>query len=251
MWSIPAPSIAGGLQRFVRFARTAVSCNGPAVLLPTTGAWAQVREHAALADSWGTGDLLLAHLGPRLVPTLTALAPIASHARWVWPWRPIYHRSPASMAQTAATVDDITGGRFRLGLGVGHRVTMANWHGQEIGSPLAEMREYVAVVRALLAGATPPTAGAGARRSPSGLRTDARTCRSTSPGCPPAMLTLAGEIADGSVLWACPASYVRDVVVPTVAKARTVGKTLGRFHDRGSSSYQPGDRERRCSGRDP
>src|SRR4029077_9657875 len=65
---------------------------------------------------------------------------------------PIYHRSPASMAQTAATVDDLSGGRFRLGLGTGHRITMSAWHGQRIGKPLAEMREYVSVVRALWAG---------------------------------------------------------------------------------------------------
>jgi alkanesulfonate monooxygenase SsuD/methylene tetrahydromethanopterin reductase-like flavin-dependent oxidoreductase (luciferase family) len=31
---------------------------------------------------------------------------------------PLYHRSPASMAQTAATVDEISAGRFRLGLGL-------------------------------------------------------------------------------------------------------------------------------------
>ena len=70
------------------------------------------------------------------------------------PWRrarlatavaPIYHRSPASMAQTAATVDDLSGGRFRLGLGAGHQITMSAWHGQRIGKPLAEMREYVSV----------------------------------------------------------------------------------------------------------
>ena len=34
------------------------------------------------------------------------------------------------------------------------------------------------------------------------------------------MIRLAGEIADGIVLWACPASYVRDVVVPEVRAAR-------------------------------
>jgi alkanesulfonate monooxygenase SsuD/methylene tetrahydromethanopterin reductase-like flavin-dependent oxidoreductase (luciferase family) len=46
----------------------------------------------------------------------------------------------------------------------------------------------------------------------------------------PAMLRLAGEIADGVVLWACPSDYVRDVVVPAVATGRErAGKPLDGF----------------------
>ena len=94
-------------------------------------------SHIAARDSFTT-LAGLAHLAPS-VTLATAVAPI-------------YHRSPASMAQTAATIDDLSGGRFRLGLGTGHRATMTGWHGQDIGHPVAEMREYVALVRALLAG---------------------------------------------------------------------------------------------------
>src|SRR5260221_12783538 len=47
----------------------------------------------------------------------------------------------------------------------------------------------------------------------------------------PAMLRLAGEIADGVVLWACPSQYVRDVVVPEVTAGRhRAGKPLDGFH---------------------
>ena len=65
-------------------------------------------------------------------------------------------RTPAATAMTAMTLDGLSGGRFRLGLGTGHRATMGGWHGQDIGNPVAEMREYVALVRALLAGGEPP-----------------------------------------------------------------------------------------------
>ena len=47
-------------------------------------------------------------------------------------------------------------------------------------------------------------------------------------GLSPAMLRLAGEIADGVVLWACPASYVKDVVTREVAagRARTQSRAM-------------------------
>jgi alkanesulfonate monooxygenase SsuD/methylene tetrahydromethanopterin reductase-like flavin-dependent oxidoreductase (luciferase family) len=46
----------------------------------------------------------------------------------------------------------------------------------------------------------------------------------------PAMLRLAGEIADGVVLWACPSDYVRDVVVPEITVGRErAGKPLDGF----------------------
>ena len=118
---------------------------------------------------------------------------------------PIYHRSPASMVQTAATIDDLSGGRFRLGLGTGHRATMGGWHGQDIGNPVAEMREYVALVRALLAAANCRPGCAGTRASRSTGSRPGPTSLSTWPGCLRPMLRLAGEIADGVVLWACPA----------------------------------------------
>src|SRR5262249_4868221 len=59
---------------------------------------------------------------------------------------PIYPRHPVAMAQEAATLAEISGGRFRLGIGVSHRPSMAEALGLDMGQPLAVMREYVAVV---------------------------------------------------------------------------------------------------------
>ena len=186
---------------------------------------------ARLADELGYDTVTCSHIAARdSFTSLAALAMVTERVHLGTAVAPIYHRSPASMAQTAATVDDVSGGRFRLGLGVGHRVTMGGWHGQEIGKPVPEMREYVTLVRALLAGAEPPPG----ERWNSTFRFTAFEPRPDIPivlaGLSPAMLRLAGEIADGVVLWACPADYVRDVVVPEVAKGRAAaGKSMDGF----------------------
>ena len=59
-------------------------------------------------------------------------------------------RSPAMTAMTAATLDALAGGRFRLGLGVSGPQVSEGWHGVRFDKPLARTREYVAIVNAVL-----------------------------------------------------------------------------------------------------
>src|SRR5919202_5669219 len=60
-------------------------------------------------------------------------------------------RSPAMTAMTAATLDRLSGGRFRLGLGLSGPQVAEGWHGQRYDHPLARTRDYLAVVRMVLA----------------------------------------------------------------------------------------------------
>ena len=142
---------------------------------------------------------------------------------------PIYTRTPATMAQTAATLDEISGGRLNLGLGVSHRPVVEGWHGQTIDKPATEMREYLAIVRAILRGEDPPAGGK--------WQTGFRLMMEPRPDVPiyvaalsPRMLRLAGEVADGVILWLCDPEYIRDVVVPEVTKGREqAGKGIDGF----------------------
>ena len=64
-------------------------------------------------------------------------------------------RTPAMTAMTAATLDLMTGGRFLLGLGLSGPQVVEGWHGQPYGKPLMKTREYVDIVRTVLAREAP------------------------------------------------------------------------------------------------
>ena len=59
-------------------------------------------------------------------------------------------RTPTMAAMTAATLDTLSGGRFRLGLGVSGPQVSEGWYGVKFDKPLARTREYVDIVRSAL-----------------------------------------------------------------------------------------------------
>lgn len=59
-------------------------------------------------------------------------------------------RAPTMAAMTAATLDTLSGGRFRLGLGVSGPQVSEGWYGVKFDKPLARTREYVDIVRGAL-----------------------------------------------------------------------------------------------------
>jgi F420-dependent oxidoreductase-like protein len=60
-------------------------------------------------------------------------------------------RTPAMTASTATSLDQLSGGRFLLGLGVSGPQVVEGWHGQPFGKPLVKTREYVSIVRKIWA----------------------------------------------------------------------------------------------------
>lgn len=178
-------------------------------------------EHVKLAESLGYESVYVTHIAAReSLTVLTVYALSTKSIRIGTGVVPIYTRTPATMAQSAATIDEVSGGRLTLGLGVSHRPVVEGWHGQSIDRPIAEMREYVAIVRAIVRGEDPPP-GEKWRTSFHLAGIDARPeLRIYIAALSPNMLRLAGEIADGVLLWLCVPDYISSVVIPEVRAGR-------------------------------
>ncbi|MBK8469372.1 MAG: LLM class F420-dependent oxidoreductase [Actinomycetales bacterium] len=119
-------------------------------------------------------------------------------------------RTPAMTAMTAATLDVLSGGRFRLGLGVSGPQVSEGWHGVRFDAPLGRTREYVDIVRMALRRETVRYAGTHFTLPlPEGpgkalkltVRPDGREEDEQIPlylaAVGPKNLELTGEIADG------------------------------------------------------
>jgi F420-dependent oxidoreductase-like protein len=147
-------------------------------------------------------------------------------------------RTPAMAAMTAATLDTLSGGRFRMGLGVSGPQVSEGWHGVRFDKPLARTREYVDIVRMALAR--------------NRVRYDGRTYQLPLPDGPgkalqltvhpvreqipiylaavgPKNLELAGEIADGWLAVFFAPKYAGEQLERIAAGRAKVGKTLDGF----------------------
>jgi F420-dependent oxidoreductase-like protein len=119
-------------------------------------------------------------------------------------------RSPAMTAMTAMSLDHLSGGRFILGLGPSGPQVVEGWHGVPYGKPLTRTREYIRIIRAIMAREKPlefhgthydiPASGAGT----TGLGKPLKSILHGNPDLPiytasisPNGLRCAAEVADG------------------------------------------------------
>jgi F420-dependent oxidoreductase-like protein len=188
-------------------------------------------DRVRMAEQLGYHSVYTTHLAGR--DSLTVLAAYA-HAtetiRLGTGVLPIYSRTPVATAQQAVTIDEMARGRLTLGIGVSHQVTVENWYGTHIGKPVREMRDYVGALRAMFSGDDPPES----ERFPTRFHFLGVEPHRDLPiyvaALSPKMLELAGEVADGVILWLCNPDYIRDVVVPHVREGRRkAGKTVDEF----------------------
>jgi probable F420-dependent oxidoreductase len=131
-----------------------------------------------------------------------------------------YTRGPAVLAQSAAALQDASGGRFCLGIGSSSNVIVERWNGMSFEKPLSRVREAVEGLRPVLAG----------ERGPGGFKLE------QAPAAPvpiyiaalrDRMLALGGELGDGTFVNFLPISGLPHVVEQIRAGEQRAGKEPG------------------------
>lgn len=123
---------------------TTIGFNGdPAALVRR----AQDLEAAGVDRVWG-GEIY----GYDLVSTLAFVAAHTQRLELMTGILPVYSRSPALIAQTAMTLDALSGGRFVLGLGTSGPQVIEGWHGYPFEKPLGRTRDTIEICRKVWSG---------------------------------------------------------------------------------------------------
>jgi probable F420-dependent oxidoreductase len=132
----------------------------------------------------------------------------------------VFTRGPGILAQHAATMQELSEGRFVLGIGSSSNVIVERWNGMQFEKPLTRVRETVEFLRAALAG---EKAGAGFRlEQPPEQRVPIAIAALRER-----MLQTAGEIGDGAFLNYLPLEATERVIAEVRKGEESAGKELG------------------------
>ncbi|WP_330631681.1 TIGR04024 family LLM class F420-dependent oxidoreductase [Halocatena halophila] len=155
---------------------------------------------AEQAESLGYDRLWLPETwGRDVVTVLSAIAERTTEIGIGSSIAPVYSRSPTLLGQTAATLEELSDGRFRLGVGPSGPQVVEHWHGSSFDRPLRYTRETIAVIKAVLSGEPVEYDGEFFELSGFRLRCDPPTPAPPvdTAGMGPKAVELAGRFADG------------------------------------------------------
>ncbi|MCS6802500.1 MAG: LLM class flavin-dependent oxidoreductase [Chloroflexota bacterium] len=168
------------------------------------------KEQHGFSAVWFTGGSGLDPVGLAI-----ATAPRLARARLGTGIATMWAMSPVAMALLGQIAAQLSGGRFRLGIGVASVLGAARF-GAAYAKPLAHLREYVTIIKTLVERGEVDFAGRF-------YRAQARIASPTPmpvmiAALGPAAFELAGEVADGAISWITPASYIREIARPAVER---------------------------------
>jgi probable F420-dependent oxidoreductase len=177
-------------------------------------------------QEWGYHAIWLAETnGPDAFTLAGAVAAVTSRVQIGTAIVPVFNRSPAVLAMSAASLAEISGGRFVLGLGSSSHAIIEGWSGVPFELPRTRVREAVEVIRHALSGGRTDFEGRTLRSR--GFRLARR------PDPPPPiylaalrerMLALAGAIGEGLIVNLFPRSALPRILEAYRAGAAWVGR---------------------------
>ncbi len=133
---------------------------------------------------------------------------------------PIQTRHPVAMAQQALANQAVCEGRFTLGVGPSHHWIVEDMLGLPYDKPARQVRDYLEVLTAALAGPGRIDVENDSYRVHNAIDvTDIAPTPVLVAALAPVMLRIAGELADGTILWMADERAIGDHVVPRLTKA--------------------------------
>jgi F420-dependent oxidoreductase-like protein len=165
-------------------------------------------------------------------------------------------RNPTATAMAAATLDSLSGGRFRLGLGVSGPQVSEGWFGVRFPAPLARTREYVEIVRMVLRRDQVDYRGEHyslplPESSGKVISLNTHPVRQSIPtylgAMGPRNLELTGEIADGWLPLFFSVEHAAEQIAHLSKGAAVAGRSLDEIDIAPSIPLVPGEDWRRCS----
>ena len=143
----------------------------------------------------------------------------------------VFSRSPALLAMSAATIDEISGGRFRLGLGTSGARVIEDFHGVKFNKPLTRLKETIQIIRLLLNGDRVDFSGEcfELRRFKLGFKPIRAGLPIYVASLTPKSLRQAGELADGWLPTHWPRARFQDGLAEIRAGAEALGRDMTRF----------------------
>ena len=136
----------------------------------------------------------------------------------------VYSRTPATLAMAAATLDDVSGGRARLGLGASTARAVEGVHGLAYDRPVRRSHEAMAIVRRLLAGGDDPVDYDGEVLSVDGVPPLDAEVPLYNAALGPANRRVTGRLADGWVPHNVPFDRLDEAFEVVADAARAAGR---------------------------
>ncbi len=192
---------------------------------PTTGLDEIVRQ-ARASESDGFPVLAMPNIfGHDAIGALTVVGRETERIELMTAVVPMHPRHPVAIAQQALTAQAAAGGRFSLGIGLSHKIVIENMLGLSYTQHAAYTREYLSVLKSLLAGEQVSFRGEFFRVNAQVSVPDVSDVPILVAALGPRMLQVTGELADGTITWMTGTKTLEGFTVPAIrAAAEAAGR---------------------------